>query len=258
MVTELQQRGYLDNIASQPCIDDRGGPDPDAVIASEIDRRAGGLQLTWPPTPWSASWDDDEFWELVEIVHDLVARPRHATYHDFGSCGWHYSHHSRGAGQAVYRWRVNELLTRHGVDLQLADRGEDRGRLVHVPSDERSELLQRAVSPSIAVATRESVEHAIALFRSRNAGREDKRSACIALAAVLEERREQLKTDLLSKDEGALFQIANQFAIRHRRADQQSDYDQAYLDWLFWWYLATVELTNRLLARELANRAVSQ
>lgn len=28
----------------------------------------------------------------------------------------------------------------------------------------------------------------------------------------------------------------------------QLDHDEAFLDRIFWWYLATVELTNRLIA----------
>jgi hypothetical protein len=43
----------------------------------------------------------------------------------------------------------------------------------------------------------------------------DRRSAAITLAGVLEERRALLKAELLRDDEGALFQIANRFAIRH-------------------------------------------
>ncbi len=35
-----------------------------------------------------------------------------------------------------------------------------------------------------------------------------------------------------------------------RRAGQQADYDPAILDWIFWWYLATVELTNRIISRQ--------
>ena len=66
---------------------------------------------------------------------------------------------------------------------------------------------------------------------------------------VLEERRPFLKAELVSKDEGTLFMIANQFAIRHRNEAQRADYDYAFLDWLFWWYLATIELTDRILAR---------
>ncbi|MGW3136882.1 hypothetical protein [Streptomyces sp. NPDC001139] len=39
--------------------------------------------------------------------------------------------------------------------------------------------------------------------------------------------------------------IASRFDLRHRRADQQSDYDEVFLDWTFCWYPGTVELTNR-------------
>lgn len=74
------------------------------------------------------------------------------------------------------------------------------------------------------------------------------RRAVIALAGILERRRSLLKTELLSKDEGALFTIANGFAIRHQKADQRRDYDAGlYLEWIFYWYLATIHLTNRII-----------
>ncbi len=49
---------------------------------------------------------------------------------------------------------------------------------------------------------------------------------------------------------GALFHIANKFAIRHQNEQQLADYDPAFLDWVFWWYLGTVELTNRIIIRQ--------
>jgi hypothetical protein len=98
------------------------------------------------------------------------------------------------------------------------------------------------------------VQHAIALFRPR-AATVERRSAVIALAGILEERRGLLKAELLSKDEAALFQIANQFAVRHQRADQRGDYNPIFLDWLFWWYLDTVQLTDQLLARQASGRS---
>ena len=49
----------------------------------------------------------------------------------------------------------------------------------------------------------------------------------------------------MSNDEGALFQIANQFDLRHSGERQRPHYQDSYLDWVFWWYLATVELTDR-------------
>jgi hypothetical protein len=81
---------------------------------------------------------------------------------------------------------------------------------------------------------------------------ESKRSAIVTLAGILEERRALLK-DQLGKDEGALFEIANRYDLRHRKADPRGDYDEAFLDWIFWWYLATVDLTNRLIASRTAS-----
>src|SRR5690349_17488113 len=53
---------------------------------------------------------------------------------------------------------------------------------------------------------------------------------------------------LVKKDEGTMFRLANEFGIRHQNAQQQADYDPVFLDWVFWFYLATVEVSDRLLA----------
>lgn len=164
-------------------------------------------------------------------------------------CGWDYSGFALEPARVLYRWHVNRLLARYGVNLQLAAEGEDAGRLVRTAGDDRDDLVSRALhSPDCG--GRDDVEHAIALFRSRTSTTAERRSAVIALAGILERRRAFLRSELLAKDESALFHIANGFDIRHRDKSQQSDYDPVFLDWLFWWYLATVELTDRLLGRQ--------
>jgi len=250
VIRDLRQHGYLERIAPAECVD--GGSDQvdpeDALDATTVDRlgRREFEQRYWPLD--ARSWDEDTFYGLVEVVHDLVARPRARSYHSYGRCGWHYSTFAVGPAQILYRWLVNRLLGRHGIPLRLAKSGEDVGRLVHGLADGRQDLAETAVTR--AGADRDPIRHAVALFRDRGASVEDKRSACIALAGVLENRRELLKTKLLTKDEGALFEIANRFDVRHRKADQRRDYDEAYLDWLYWWYLGTVELTDRLIERK--------
>jgi hypothetical protein len=186
---------------------------------------------------------------LVEVFHDMVSRPTSRWWHSYGGCGWHYSAFAIGPARRLYRWRVNRLLASSTLGLRLAEEGEDQGRLVRVEPSGLEDLPERAVQTA-APEKVNRVQHAIALFRSRTAGAEERRSAVIALAGILEERRDVLKDELLSKDEGALFTIANQFAIRHQGADQRGDYDPAFLDWLFWWYLGTVQLTDQLLARQ--------
>ncbi|WP_222671127.1 hypothetical protein [Rhodococcus erythropolis] len=74
-----------------------------------------------------------------------------------------------------------------------------------------------------------------------------------ALALVLEERRHTVLTDAMAKsDRGALFDIANNFHVRHQDVKQKRDYDEFYLDWIFWVYLASIELTNRVIDEQSA------
>lgn len=64
---------------------------------------------------------------------------------------------------------------------------------------------------------RPATSGAVELFRSRSATRQDKGSAVRQLHSLLEEHRKLLKNELLSKDEGALFNIANNSDIRQQR-----------------------------------------
>lgn len=199
------------------------------------------------------SWPEELFFGVMEALHDLVARPRRRQWHQFCE-DWDFFDFARTPGRAVYRWRTNAVLARSDIPLRLADSGEETGLLVRVTGDGRDELVAQVASVAAELGTR---EHAVALFRGRDAGVPEKRSAIVALAGLLEERRDLRKAELLSKDEGALFTIANQFDLRHRRADQRSDYTPAYLDWLFWWYLATLDLTDALLARQADNTSAT-
>jgi hypothetical protein len=247
VVRELQEQGYLERVAPRGCVDDSVPPPDPSVALSGLSEDALGLPNLWPLQ--ASEWTREVFLSLVEVVHDLVARPRSRSLHDYGGCGWHYSAYSIEAGQALYRWRINRLLNRYDVGLHLAGEGEDTGRLVHVPSDERHQLVQEVLIGT-GDDVRQTAEHAIALFRSRSAGVPEKRSAVVALAGLMEERRNLLRDEFLRDDESALFQIANAYGLRHRRADQRTDYDEAFLDWIFWWYLATIELIDRLAKRQ--------
>jgi hypothetical protein len=252
VVHELDAKGYFEDAFGSSCVD--GADDPDREGQRWLAEAVGRDAELWPlghlgePSDIAWAWDEELFLDVVEALDDAVARPRRRYWHSYGR-EWDYADFARRPGQAVYRWRVNELLARSEVNLRLAESGPDNGLLVQATGDPRDELLAQALTTPDA-ADRSEVQHAVALFRARGATREDKRSAVVALARVLEHRRGLLKDKLVKKDEGALFQIANEFDLRHRRPGQQGDYGEAFLDWVFWWYLGTVELTDRLLAEQ--------
>lgn len=244
LIETLTAAGYFSLAAGEACVDGLSEAEVDAEISRQIEKRIDIPDL-WPLPGFV---DEALGLTLVEVFHDLAARPRNRHFHEFSQCGWHHSYQAKKPGRAVYRWKVNDLLRRHSYGLQLAAEGEDTGRLIRKFDDPRSELLTAAIKSDHA-PTKASAQHAIALFRKHDATREDKRSACAALALVLEDRRKLLKSSLLRKDEGMLFQIANEFDVRHRDGKQYDDLGEEFQDWVFWIYLSSLELTNRMVER---------
>lgn len=242
---DLESRGYFVRAFGGDCKNNG----PSEISASGTVGMHLGWNPTWPLDPNELN-DEGRLYDVIERMHDLVSRPRRRFTHEPDYDCIHHVDPAPAIGRELYRWQVNELLDDAGVGLRLANDGDDAGRLVTVTDEVRSDLVQTLVARA-GQDTGDRVRHAISLFRRRGATDEDKRSASIALAGVLEERRDLLRENLTSPDEGALFEIANRFAIRHRRADQSTAYDPVFLDWVFWAYLSTVELTDRLLSVRL-------
>lgn len=86
------------------------------------------------------------------------------------------------------------------------------------------------------------VAAAIRLYRARTSGVHDRRAAISQLGGYLERKRKLFQAKELRKgDESDLFNILNNFSIRHDNSRQQGDYGDEYLDWIFWTTLASVQ-----------------
>jgi hypothetical protein len=242
LVDDLDEYGYFEKRFGKECVDDYRGSGPSNLIEKQL--HAPDL---WPLDESRLADEMDLFFDIVEYLHDLAARPHARRMHSYCGCGWHHEEFEIESGRIVYRWRVNKILQRSNLGLRLADEGPDIGRLVAVTDDARHELVTKLTAREDGPAS-DQVRHAIELFRARGADRNQKRSAIVELALILEERRNGVLTDALAKsDRGALFEIANNFHLRHQNASQKREYDDFYLDWIFWLYLSTTELTNRII-----------
>lgn len=102
------------------------------------------------------------------------------------------------------------------------------------------------------------VAGAIALYRNRGRTEADLRLAVRELFDVLEKLRPKVKEEMLSKDEGDLFNIANNFTIRHLNEKQKGNYDSAiWHQWMFYVNLSTIHVITRLMNRK-ARQAVGK
>ena len=252
IVHQLDSDGLWAERLGTECPDGIGDP-PEAP--NDLFRRLLGRNIIDADGPWPLNehrvdrWVLDDFFDLIEVLHDLASWPGTWDSHDFGGCIGHPGSFSQACGQAVYRWRVNEVLRDSDLGVVIADAGEDRGRVVVAVPAATDAVVVAALELSDSLHTSE-VAHAIALFRSRSRDVPTLRSAVVTLAGVLEAHRALLKSEMLTKDESALFDIANNFDLRHRTTKQRTDYDPVFLEWVFGWYLCTITLVASLRERQ--------
>ena len=155
----------------------------------------------------------------------------------------HYSTFDRDTGRSEYRAALNKLLETYGDGFELSEIGE----ILELAPQGMQEIFAADVpSPDPNVAER--VASAIEKFRRYKATADERRGAVRDLADVLEYLRPQAKHVLATADEKDLFNIANNFAIRHHNAAQKNDYDKnIWLSWMFYFYLSTIHACIRLI-----------
>lgn len=199
-----------------------------------------------------SSQDEVVLFTLIEFLHDLVSKGLKtgaSRAHGFGNCGWHYEDFDKAAGQDEWRNQIGPVLANYGQGYVITDRGEIQ---TLGPSGLRD--ITRAKLPAKTKADdKEKIEEAVRLFRHATSKRIDHVAAVRQLADVLERLRPQVKEHLLTADEAALFNIANNFAIRHHNDRQKTDYSNEWLAWFFYQYLSTIHLVLRLIEREQQN-----
>jgi hypothetical protein len=246
---ELSERYFFQEGFGYDCVDAGEvhgvvGRDPNAWFLRTLHR--DGI---WPYQEKGEEYDPDTLFDVLEALYDLVSEPVHGRYHDFAGCGWHYTAFDATNGRQEFRKLINPALERYEQPLEMTSTGE----IIVLAPQEFRPLLDASVPASAdtdLVTAR--IEDANRIFKSRASTKADRRQAVRELADVLEVLRPEIKEEMLSKDEGELFRLANGFAIRHNNRQQRGDYDDViWLSWAFYVYLATIHAVLRLRERQL-------
>ena len=191
----------------------------------------------------SEGYSEDDIFDWIELMYDLISKPKDGQYHAWNDCGWHYQNYDKPAGQAEFREEINGILADYGSGYELSPFGEVR----RLPEAGLDKLLAAPLPVVIKTSDHDRVLAAIELFRQRNTTNHDRRNAVRMLADVLEPLRNQLSKVITEKDEKDLFLIANAFGIRHNRDDQKTQYDPVWLSWMFYHSLTTIHVVTRRL-----------
>jgi len=194
--------------------------------------------------PISCRQDTSVLYDTLEFLHDEAIAQL-----DRGMV-------RKDQGQAVFRERINPDLAQFNHSMEMLANGQ----IVEAAPDQLRPLLDDPLPEDVTLPIREPLEAAIEQYRRRGATAHDKRSALKHLADVLEPMKGVIRDYVLPADEKALFDIANNFYVRHLNRNQQRSYDsEIWLDWMFYVYVATARAMIAVMDRdELRDRAMGE
>lgn len=238
--------GYLVDAFGYTCVDT--GYEP-GYVGSDIDvyvRLTLFRKDLWPLKDSYSYYSEDDCFTMIEFLYDHVSKPGEKNYHDWDHCGYHFGKFNKQEGRQEFRARLALPLERYGDGWELTDAGE----IMSLPPSGMKTLISAELpTKDETVITR--VAEATARFRRHGTTLTEREVAVRDLANILEWLRPQIKEVLLKEDEGDLFNIANNFGIRHLNDKQKLNYDKAvWLSWIFYHYLNTIYATLHLIKRQ--------
>ena len=237
--------GYFNEAFGSFCVDagDIAGKVTDVEFEILLKVRKESL---WPIYKCADKYTEDDLFDIIEFLHEHVSKPLTGWPHNYGNCGMHWETFDKVEGQKEYRQKINELLALYVEPFILNPIGE----ILHKPQ-KGFEKIFAAKLPTDNDSITGRVDAAVSQFQRHGSSIDDRRSAVRNLVDVLEYLREPLKNILNRKDEADLFNIANNFGIRHHNDQQKTNYDTAlWLSWMFYFYLSTIHLMLRKLEHE--------
>jgi hypothetical protein len=182
-------------------------------VSITLDLKKGKL---YPISLFLSDYSEDDLFDMIEYLYDHVSKPvetENTPFHSYNGCGFHYDTFDKTEGQKVFAERINRLLESYGEGFELNEAAKNK------------------------------------FLRSRSS-LDGRRDAIRDLADVFENLKSSGLLKLNKKDESDIFNIANNFGIRHFDTKQKTDYDEAiWLSWMFHFYLATIHACLRLQER---------
>lgn len=243
---KLHSDGYFQKYFGIDCsdgfIEGELGEDIGAMIF--VNLRKDNLFPIWEKLP---KYTEDDLFDMIELLHDHSSKGLNGFYHQWNNCGYHYQEFNDQEGQKHFRDLMNPILKEYLNGFEISEGGE----ILMLSENGLSNLFEADIPTNDSQNIKDRINAAIIRFRRHRSTLDDRKDAIRELADVLEFLRPEVKKHLNKKDENDIFNIANNFGIRHHNNDQKTDYDKAiWYSWIFYFYLATIHSVLRLTKKQ--------
>ena len=245
--TDYKREGYFDEYFGFYCVDmDQVAGKLGSDIEAKVFRALKKDNL-YPFENNFLEYSEDDLFDVIEFLFDCISKPISGQYHSWGDCGMHWEEFDKKSGEEEFIQSVNEVLLDYSDGFKLNKDGE----ILIIGEDGLKEIFDAEIKTEDPENIDTKIKSAIKRFRRHRASIEERGNAVRELFDILEYLKYQTKGILNKKDESDLFNIANNFGIRHHNKAQKTDYDEAiWLSWMFYFCLSSIYAYLKIIEKK--------
>ena len=209
-------------------------PSPEIFFALNLQSKK-----VWPIWEYGGNYDEATLFSVIEILYD------HIGIYNYQTDEFEYN-----KLREEFAEKINNILKAYKIGYYLEP---TNGFIMKVPNKALKEQLQYN-GEEMPATVFEQLATASEMYYRFDSNMEQKKKAINILADILENKREDLKEVLnveygIAKDkhDRLIFDIVNNYNIRHNRANQKSDYSKnIWYDWMMQYYTSVIIAFYRL------------
>jgi len=201
-------------------------PSPEAYLFNHV-----GNRDVFPIEEYGHRLDKVSIFILIEVLHRYIRKIDGFDMYD------------KETAQKEFRDEINKYLILFEDGYLLTE----NGYIIDLPDDGLGNLITSDLPEHTSDTVTEQVETAIKMFFKYDSNMEEKRKSINILADILEPYRKGLKAITSKNHDKIIFDIVNNYGIRHNDMKQVDDYEKPiWYEWMFHYYLSTVHAVLRL------------
>lgn len=231
-------------------------------ISNDI-KRLAAIKLNFQPFPITRwSWEntnEENIFDTIEFLYEYTSKPGEQVLitEDDGYSYYDHVSYDEISGRSEFREYANIFLNDYKNGYELNSDGE----VVSLGENGLEFILSATIIPYDLENVDKKVSHAINSWKKRGVSLTERREAIRELADVFEwlKKSKNWKSAIGKEDNSMIFNIANNFSIRHHNSNQKQNYDKnIWYSWMFHFFLASYHAMVRLLIQQESSQEIQE
>lgn len=191
----------------------------------------------WPIHNYYQYYTEDDLFDIIEFLFEIVSKPIYTQQRLETLFGLDiFESFDKELGKKEFIDKINAQLIDYQNNFILGKDG-----MIYENSEYGVKEIFDVIPPTADEKILIKINDAIKKFRNRQSNIKDRKDSVRELADVLEYLRPNINDLISEQDESDLFNIINNFSIRHMNQRQKENIDESiWNNWQFYIFLSTI------------------